>query len=85
MPPTPMKAVVVIKDCFIDANTPADNATFLLTFTADDDPASGTISANISILLSEAQIATAIKQAVVDYINQVRGSVVIAVADVRLP
>lgn len=80
-----MKAVATIVDCFIDVNTPADNATMVIDFCATEDPTSGIVMKNISMLLGEAQMVVDIKQAVVDYINGQRGSVVIAVSDVRLP
>lgn len=85
MAPTAMKAAVVIKGCYVDPNAPADNATLSLEFCATDDPRSGSIEVSVSLLQSETQIAVDIKTAVVDYINQSRGSVVIAAADVRLP
>lgn len=80
-----MKAVIVINECLVDGSTPADSAQFILDFCATDDPREGQITSIVSLTLSEAQIAASLKQAVVDFINQQRGSIVIAVSDVRLP
>jgi hypothetical protein len=80
-----MKAVIVINECLVDGSTPVDTAQFILDFCATDDPREGQISSIVSLTLSEAQIAASLKQAVVDFINQQRGSTVIAVSDVRLP
>jgi len=80
-----MKAVIVIRECIVDASTPVDNAQFIMHFCATDDPREGEISGVVSLLQNESQIAASLKQVVVDFINQQRGSNVIAVSDVRLP
>ena len=80
-----MKAVIVINECLVDGNTPVDSAQFILDFCATDDPREGQVTVTTSLTQNEAQIAATLKQGVVDFINQQRGSIVIAVSDVRLP
>ncbi len=79
-----MKAFGIVKGCYVDSFSPPDSATITVDFTATEDPRQGQVAKVVLLTLNESQIATVLRQAVRDFINDQRGAVVIGDADVRL-
>lgn len=78
-----MKAILFILSCNVDADTPANNCTFVVSFHTSNGAYSSSAPINVDITQNESQIQADIKAAVAVILNNALGTA-LGASDMRL-